>query len=224
MSDDLFGQMAADSAAAAVANAPTQEKSLEVRAIGVQLVELDARIERGTVVLRDLVAQRETIMRRTLVDAMDAIGQDHMGLAEFGVDIVTGEYVHASLPNPDSERDEDERARKAALRAAGIAWLVENEHDDLIKTTVTIELPRGALADARRIQAFVASMPELDPETGLPRDNGPPIGHSASVAETIHWGTLTSFVKEQLKKGTVLPLESLGAQVGRIAKIVKRKK
>lgn len=216
--------MAADSAAAALKTAPTDGQSSTIRDIGVQLVTIDQRIEKGESLLKQLKADRDLIMRRTLVDAMDAVGQDRMGLAEFNVDIVTSDYVHASLPNPEGEKDQEEYDRKLALRRAGIAWLIDNEFDDIIKTVVVVELPRGRVADARRIKEYVESMTELDPETGLPVGNGPPIGYSASVEETVHWGTLTSFVKEQLKRPeVVLPLESLGAMVGRIAKIVKRK-
>lgn len=222
---DLFEQMAADSAAAALKSAPSDNDASRIREIGIELVTIEQRIERGTALLKELGARKDVIMRRELVDAMDAVGMDKLGLAEFNVDIVTGEFVHASLPNPEGEKDPEEYQRKADLRKGGLAWLEENEFGDLIKTMVIVELPRGALADARRIQEFVQNMPALDPETGRPVDNGPPIGYSASIEETVHWATLTSFVKEQLKRPeVVLPLEKLGAIVGRIAKIVKRKK
>lgn len=214
---DLFEQMASDSAAAALKSAPTEEQSKSVREIGVELVTIDQRIEKGTTLLKELTAQREKIMRYTLVDAMDAIGQDKMGLGEFNVDIITSDFVHASLPNPDTEKDPVEAARKAELRRGGLDWLVENDFGDLIKTVVVVELPRGALEDAKRIAEYVRLMPRSD-------GTNEPAGYSASVEETVHWGTLTSFVKEQLKRPeVVLPLEKLGAMVGRIAKIVKRK-
>lgn len=46
-----------------------------------------------------------------------------------------------------------------------------------------------------------------------------------TLDEGVHWATLTSFVKEQVggRKRVDLPLEALGATVGRIVKIVKRK-
>jgi hypothetical protein len=162
---------------------------------------------------------------------MDHIGQDVIGLAEFDVDIKTEDYVFASIPNPDAEKDPEEAARKAELRAGAFAWLVENEHDGLIKTVVTVELPRGAYADAQRIKALIDELPAVDPETGEPIGNGGPLGYCARVQESVHWGTLTSFVKEQLKRTdpvtgepVELPLEKLGAVVGRVAKIVKRRK
>lgn len=221
---DLFEEMAADSAAAALRSAPTPEQSQSVREIGVQLVTIDDRIQRGEALLAELKEQREIIMRRTLVDAMDAIKQDKMGLAEFGVDIVTSDFVHASLPSPGPKDDPAEAERKLALRRGGLAWLVEEGHGDLIKTIVVVELPRGAREDAMRIKKLIEELPALY-EDGSMRGNGEPSGFLAQVDETVHWATLTSFVKEQLKRGGAsLPLEKLGAIVGRIAKIVKRKK
>lgn len=222
---DLFQQMAADSAAAALKSAPTEEQSKAVREVGVELVTLDQRIQAGEVLLAELKERRDKLMRYDLVDAMDRIGQDKMGLAEFGVDIVTSDFVHASLPSPGPKDTPEETARKLELRRGGLDWLIENEHEGLIKTVVMVELPRGAFEDAYRIKKMIEDMPELDPETGLPRDNGPPVGYRAVVEETVHWATLTSFVREQLKRPeVVLPLEKLGAMVGRIAKIVRRKK
>ena len=222
---DLFSQMAADAVADAARAAPTTEQSEGVRAKAVELVTIDQRIEKGEVLLAELKARREVIARRELVDAMDAIGQDVLGLAEFEVDIKTEDYVFASIPNPDGEKDPEVAARKAELRTGAFAWLVENEHDGLIKTVVTVELPRGAYADAQRIKRLIDELPALDPETGEPIGNGGPLGYCARIQESVHWGTLTSFVKEQLKRPEVtLPLEMLGATVGRVAKIVKRKK
>ena len=222
---DLFSQMAADAVADAARAAPTTEQSEGVRAKAVELVTIDQRIEKGEALLAELKARREVIARRELVDAMDAIGQDVLGLAEFEVDIKTEDYVFASIPNPEGEKDPEAQARKAELRAGAFAWLVENEHDGLIKTVVTVELPRGAYADAQRIKRLIDELPALDPETGEPIGNGGPLGYCARIQESVHWGTLTSFVKEQLKRPEVtLPLEMLGATVGRVAKIVKRKK
>lgn len=218
MSEDLFAQMAEDSAAAALKSAPTTESSQAVREVGVKLVTIDQRIENGEKLLKELKAERERIMRYELVDAMDAIGMDVMGLAEFEVDIKTDAYVFASLPNPDNEKDPAEALRKAELRKGGIEWLVENEFGDLIKTMVVVELPRGAYDAAKRIKEYVEQMPPGD-------GTNEPAGYDVRIKEDIHWGTLTSFVKEQLKRPeVVLPLEQLGAVVGRIAKIVKRKK
>lgn len=222
---DLFAQMASDAIADAAKSAPSTEQSEGVRAKAVELVTLDQRIEKGEALLAELRARRETVARRELVDAMDAIGQDHIGLAEFDVDIKTEDYVFASIPNPESEKDPEAAARKAELRAGAFAWLVENEHEGLIKTVVTVELPRGAYEDALRIKRIIDELPALDPETGEPVGNGGPTGYCARVQESVHWGTLTSFVKEQIKRPEVtLPLEMLGATVGRVAKIVKRKK
>ena len=223
---DLFAQMATDAVAGAAGAAPSTEQSLSVREKAVELVTIDQRIEKGEQLLTELKARREVIARRELVDAMDAIGQDVLGLAEFEVDIKTEDFVFASIPNPDSEKDPEVAARKAELRAGAFAWLVENEHDGLIKTVVTVELPRGAYEDAQRIKRVIDELRPIDPETGEPCGNNvAPLGYSAQIQESVHWGTLTSFVKEQLKRPEVaLPLEMLGATVGRVAKIVKRKK
>jgi hypothetical protein len=43
------------------------------------------------------------------------------------------------------------------------------------------------------------------------------------VRRDVHWKTLTAFVKEQVRQGSPLPLETLGATVGKVVKIKERK-
>lgn len=86
------------------------------------------------------------------------------------------------------------------------SWLDKNKHGDLIKTVITIELGRGDRKTAKAVEKF------LD-------DND--IGYSRKLA--VPWNTLTAFVKEQIGKGVALPLDLLGATVGRVVKLKVRK-
>ena len=44
-----------------------------------------------------------------------------------------------------------------------------------------------------------------------------------SIAQSVPWNTLTAFVKEQVEAGTVIDLKKLGATVGQVVKLKKRK-
>ena len=48
--------------------------------------------------------------------------------------------------------------------------------------------------------------------------------HPIKVAMGVPWTTLTALVKEQVEQGEPVPLDTLGATVGQVAKITKRKK
>lgn len=104
----------------------------------------------------------------------------------------------------------------AQLREEGIRWLSEDEDGkNILTTTVTVTLPKGSLDQAKELVGYLTS------------EQGAGIEESrVALEEGAHWGTLTSFVKEQVreKKRSDLPLKALGATVGRIVKIVPRKK
>ena len=248
---DIFAELEADAARAQVTSAPTDAESSTIGKLGLELAQIEDRLEKWGAVAKMLEERREIIMRRELVDAMDAIGQDKMGLPQFNCDIVTGDYVKAGLPNPDSNPKDtlEEKQRKAELRAEGLAWLADEGHDGVIATTLMLSMPKGSLELAEvmqrtlvalfgrdatvnsRLEFLMEEMDENDPESigllqHLAERNAPGIDPaSVGIDESVHWATLTSLVKDLLKKegSDKIPMEALGASSGRIAKIVKRK-
>jgi len=193
--------------------APTDAESSRLTTLGLELVEIDARLVRYREVAAQLLARKTELQMREMVDAMDAIRQDRVGLPEQGCDLVLSDYFKASLPNAAPEDEDYEE--KMALRQQGIDWLIANDHGDLLNTTVIVKMPKGSMDRAQQIMAMLVSE-----GNGFGLSPG-----QVKIAEDVHWGTLTSFVKEQVRvhKAT-LPLDLLGATVGRIVKIVKRKK
>lgn len=80
-----------------------------------------------------------------------------------------------------------------AKRESAHEWLRQNGFDGIIKTAITAEFGRGEDAEAQRVLAALDQA-----------------GAHATVKESIHNATLTSFVKGELEKGTPIPFELFG--------------
>jgi hypothetical protein len=212
---DIFAEMERD--AVAFQKAPTTEESQDLTRLALELVEIDKRLARYAEVAKQLAERRTDLQMRVLVDAMDAVGQDRIGLGgEQGVDLVLSDYYKAGLPNPDNAKTDEERAEMASLRQEGVDWLTADEDGvNILTTTITVTLPKGSLERAQEIVGYLTS------EQGAGIEEA-----RVALEEGAHWATLTSFVKEQVReKGrSDLPLKALGATIGRIVKIVPRKK
>jgi hypothetical protein len=180
-------------------DAPTAEGLAKLSQHGRRLLEVESRIIDAEEELRALKSERNDITMRQMPEVFDEVGTDHIGIPGAGVDLVLQPYYSASLPRDDLERQE-----------AGFRWLEENGHGDLIKATVTIEFTRSEIEKARELAEKVQDL--LGDE------------RSVGIVTSVHWQTLTAFVREQIEKyNAVLPLDVLGATVGRVVKIKKRK-
>lgn len=90
----------------------------------------------------------------------------------------------------------------------GLRWLEDNGHGDLIKRSYNVELDRDSEVEAKMLREFLE-------QHDLPFEE----------KESVHWATLTSFVKEQIEKSNksadipAPPLDLLGAFVGQVAKM-----
>jgi hypothetical protein len=90
-------------------------------------------------------------------------------------------------------------------RPAAFTWLEEHSYDGIIKTKVLAEFGKGEMEDAKKAQKAL-------------HDGG----FMASLDRSVHPMTLTSFVKERLTAGEVLP-ESFSVYEFKEAKIVAPK-
>lgn len=182
--------------------APDAEASTKLTELCKKLVVADDYIEKMEEKLAEAKQKRTTLVQHTIPEYADSIGQDIIGLPEDNVDIKIESWYKAGIPAADPANPElTERRRKA------FNWLVDNQHGDMIKTTIEISFGREQVEEAREL------MDELE-ERGL----------TVSSKMGVHWRTLTSFVKEQIEEeNAVLPMDLLGATLGRIAKIKKRK-
>lgn len=174
---------------------PSADKLTHVRELCELLHDYEAEATRLEKELDRAKKRILELSQREIPDAMDEAGIDHLGLPDKWVDIKIVPWYKASLP------------KETTARSKAIDWLIEHNHADLIKNEVSVAFTRGEHNQALDIAAQL-------------RDRLP--DHEVVVKEDIHHMTFTAFVREQVEAGEVVPLDLLGAQVGRVAKIVKR--
>jgi hypothetical protein len=189
-------------------DAPSVEESRSLTELGQELLDVDTAISSLESQLKERKERRQALVMRELPDYMTKIGQDRIGLEASGVDLVREAYYHANIA-----ADWEPEKRETAFQ-----WLTDNGHEDLIKTTFTMQFPRKMYAVAVWLKKEVAKL--KFPGKTKKGDIEMP---EAVVTLGVPWNTLTAFVKEQIEKGEALPLETLGATVGWIVKVKQRK-
>lgn len=204
-------------------DAPSESESLELTKLGRELYQTDSDIQRLERELEERKARRKELTDKELPEYMGKIGQDNVGLSEFGVDLVLENYYHANIA-----ADWEPERRQAAFD-----WLEANGDGDLIKTEFTIMFPRFMLPVARWLQTHVETLRPLlksTEETGsgkkkrrvqVEKEYDIP---EATVGLMVPWNTLTAWAKRKIEAGETLPLDVLGVTTGRIVKIQERDK
>lgn len=99
---------------------------------------------------------------------------------------------------------------EADRRQAAFDWLDKNKAGALIKVEVSATFPRGLkkLAD-KVVAAMRKALGDRDEEVDV------------RIGLSVPWNTLTAFVKTEMRAGRSLPLETLGASVGKVARLVQ---
>jgi uncharacterized protein YbcI len=180
-------------------NIPTEASMASLREKAQELVTVQARIARGEELMKQLREQERRLTFQEIPDMMSELQIDRLGLEMAEVDLVSKPYYKAGIA-----ADWEEQRREEAFR-----YLEEIDAADLIRVVVTVSFGKDEFEKARELEAIIRQWSnEYEP----------------TLSKSVPWNTLTAFVKEQLGKGAVLDLEKLGATVGRIAQIVKRKK
>ncbi len=197
---DLFDQLAEEATDATAI--PDDQKTAQLREKAEELVSLDSTISDLERQLEERKAERKELAMKELPDFMLEMGTDHIGVASAGVDVVLEAYYHANI----SKEWEDDRRR------AAFDHLDELGAGDIIRSIITISAGKEEIEGMRKLLELLGPMLE---ELG--------VSAKTDLEMTVPWNTLTAFVKEQTKKGTALDLEKLGATVGNIVKIKKRK-
>lgn len=138
---------------------------------------------------------------------------EEIGLMEFtlmnGSKVSIKDIIRASLPTANQIEKEKDGDKKAALEtrlAAGLKWLRSHKAEDLIKDLVMVNAGKG---HGKAIKALMALAKKLQ----LP----------ATQEETVHWQTLSGYVREQLEKGRNIPFEIFAVYVGKQAQITTPK-
>lgn len=163
--------------------------------------DLVLRIEDLSAQLKTASEELQTLTTKTLPEMFEAVGIDSLGLVPEGnlpgYDADLSPFYSANIP---VSWPEEKRER-------GFDWLEAEGHGDLVKRTFTVDLPRGSEKEAERLRKALE-------KTRL----------AYAEKKGVHAGTLTAFVKEQVEKHhTTPPLNLLGATVGKVVKLKKRK-
>jgi len=163
--------------------------------------------------LEERLKQTNILITNAEFERLPAL-MDELGVSRFdlppdgnhpGVSLEVKPHYHANIA-----ADWPEEKRSAAFRA-----LTDAGHGDLIRTEVTISLPRE---DHARLAKLTAGLEKAK--------------LNFSVKESVHFGTLTAWVREQLEAVAAIPhkqkqkealaalppLEVIGARVGRVCR------
>lgn len=186
---------------------PDQDKLDLVRTLAEEQVRLQTRADELEEDLKKTYARFQQIAHKELPDAFDAASTDIIGLPDLGYTVKLKPWYDGSLPKIDPKDRESGVRRQAALD-----WLTANDHGDLIKTTVTILFGRHehnvAVNVYEAVKEYLA---------------GQGLSNIVAMSEDIHHMTFKAFLREQTEAGNVLPLDTLNATVGRVAKIEERR-
>lgn len=171
-------------------------KLARVRDLRLSIIEWERQIKEANKELQTLTFQELPEMFQ--VSGVRTLGLDASGsLPPYDAEIKP--YYKASI----SAEWEPER------RNAAFALLHTRKAGDLIKSVVTVELDRGQLEMMHRVTSLLNA-----------------IGVNYTAALSVHWNTLTSWLKEQCtKKVEFTPgeLETIGATVATIVEVKPRK-
>lgn len=222
MSDDIFQSIAEE--ADNVKNIPDDNSISKLRDMAQEFVDAENNVKDLEKQLKAAKEKRLQIARHDLPDFMVEMDTDSIGVS--GVDVVLADFAHANISS-DWEKEKRDKA---------FEHLVDIGGGDLIKATLTIKAGKEQLESImllRNLIELILKAPNTKDqyerieiindwlaEYGYSME---PIQASINSDLAVAWNTLTSFVKEQVEKGTVMDLDLLGANVGKIVKIKQRK-
>ena len=172
------------------ASAPSNSSVMQrMMRMAEEMIELEEMISGIELTLSDLKSRMNHLKIQELPDLMA-----ENGLSQFrttsGATIAVEDFVAGTL-------SKESNARKAALD-----WLAMNGAADMIKTEVSVEFGKTEHNRAKDLAAKLAQD-----------------GYFVDEKEGIHAQTLLAFVREKLRNGEEVPLETLGLYAGRKVKV-----
>lgn len=188
---DLWSQMEAD----VEEHLTSQIEKVDTKALG-SVAELARAIRNQEDTIRDLEEKLKTekkLLLKLSDEDLPAI-LDELGLQSFkledGSEVTVKSTYGATIRVDDREQAYD--------------WLRQNEYDDIIKNTVSVQFGRGEDEKAKEFKE-------------LAENNR----YAADQKTEIHPQTLRAFIKERVEAGDEFPMQLFGAWVGRRASIKK---
>jgi hypothetical protein len=179
---------------------PTQDQSKELVVLATELAGVESSIVDLEKKLEEAKARKKDITMRELPDLMAQYGQDKIGVPGLGVEFVLEPYYFANI-KADWPPEQREKA---------FAYLESENAGDLIKAFVSAQFRKEDFPLARKLYEWLAAQEEFS-------------GATLSLDKNVPWNTLTSWLREQIESGKVVPLETIGATVGQVVKLKKRK-
>jgi hypothetical protein len=174
-------------------------KAASARDLRLEIDDLLARVEEKK---RDL----NRLFQEELPALMDAAGTDKIGAPpsgnKRGMDFELHSYYSASISAKwDPKRKE-----------AAYAVLKSRKAEGLIRATIEARLPKGNLAAAKKVMAFVKKLKIK--------------GAVADLKQSVHKGTLSAWLRETYedhrKTLSAKELEAIGGSVGRVVRVKDR--
>lgn len=142
-----------------------------------------------------------TLSRNTIPDLFAASGITNIGIDPEG-----------NMPGYEAESLPYYKAGIAASwppekKEVAFDYLIANGGGNLIQTTITVDLPVKSIKLRKQVEAALRKL-KVD----------------FMVEPSVHWASLTSFVREKIEREKVMPpLDVLGADVGRVVKLKVKK-
>lgn len=154
-----------------------------------ELVDAEAEVARIEEDLKAAQAKVLDLQQFKIPELMDA-AETEKHTTKDGLCIDVSTVIRASI--------------KEENKPAAFAWLAENNHDNLIKRQFVIEFGKDEESWAKKFQADLAKRKK-------------PL--NVALKRGVNPQTLAAFVREELEKGTTLPLATLGVMQQRFAKV-----
>jgi hypothetical protein len=172
------------------ASAPSNSSVMQrMMRLADEMIELEEMIQGMEATLSDFKSRMTHLKIQELPDLMAENGLSQFRTSS-GATIEVNDFVAGSLTK-------ESNARKTALE-----WLATNGAADMIKTEVSVEFGKTEHNRAKDLAAKLAQD-----------------GYFVDEKEGIHAQTLLAFVREKLRNGEEVPLETLGLYAGRTAKV-----
>lgn len=175
---------------------PNEDLLLKIKATAQSLRDKKYEIKNIEERLSAAKDDLRTITRDTLPDLMAQAGMPRMTIEAEGntpaFEIRVRPFARANIA----------ASWPVDQREAAFEWLDDHGHGDLIKTCITLELPREDRSGALELLGKLRSL-----------------GYEPKIEEAVHHMTLSKWLKEMIKRGEIVPLDIIGAEVGTEATI-----
>ncbi len=182
--------MAAD--ALALSNMTPKQAIERVYTKAAELAEIESKIIEKSRELQDLQDDRNKLAREVLPQLFDHLHTDRLGVPGWKADVVLQSKTHASISKEWPEEDQQ----------AGFAEVERLGGKHLLRVKVVTEFERGEFDLAAEFVRFIGGWPKLK-------------GHAVLIDKTVHWGSLTKFVRELRERRVPMNLKALGATITR---------